>query len=78
MLDIHTSIDVSGLKCPMHVLIVNKLIGKLDVGQVLEIVVTEPWNRCDIANWIKKTGHEKLLEINSRKDHTSYLVRKIS
>lgn len=51
-------LDVKGLKCPMPVIKAKKAIEELAVGQVLEVVATDPGSMADFRAWTKNTGHE--------------------
>lgn len=51
-------LDVKGLCCPMPVVKAKKAIGELQVGEVLEIVGTDPGSKGDIPAWAKRGGHE--------------------
>lgn len=52
------TLDVKGLKCPLPVLKAKKAIEGLAVGQVLEVVATDPGSMADFKAWAKNTGHE--------------------
>lgn len=54
-------LDVKGLKCPMPVVRAKKAIEALQVGDVLEILATDPGSMADFRAWTKNTGHELLL-----------------
>ncbi len=54
-------LDVKGLKCPMPIIKAKKAIETLQVGQVLEVVATDPGSMADFKAWTKNTGHELLL-----------------
>lgn len=51
-------LDVKGLKCPMPVIKAKKAIEEIAVGQVLEVVATDPGSMADFRAWTKNTGHE--------------------
>lgn len=53
-------LDVQGLCCPMPVVKSKKAIDALEVGQVLEIVGTDPGSKGDLPAWAKRAGHEFL------------------
>lgn len=54
-------LDVKGQKCPMPVIKAKKAIDAISVGQVLEVVATDPGSMADFKAWAKNTGHELLL-----------------
>ncbi|WP_053959132.1 sulfurtransferase TusA family protein [Sulfobacillus thermosulfidooxidans] len=54
-------VDASGLKCPMPVIRAKKGITSVEVGQVVEILSTDPGSMADFKAWARSTGHELLL-----------------
>jgi TusA-related sulfurtransferase len=55
-----SSVDARGSACPGPLLEAKKGIGKVKVGEVLEIVSSDAGTRKDIPVWAKKVGHEFL------------------
>ncbi|RMH88397.1 MAG: sulfurtransferase TusA family protein [Calditrichaeota bacterium] len=55
------TLDCSGLLCPMPVVKTNKAMKELEVGQVLEMIATDPGSIPDMEAWARQTGHELLL-----------------
>lgn len=53
-------LDVQGLCCPMPVVKSKKAIDALELGQVLEIIGTDPGSKGDIPAWANRAGHEFL------------------
>jgi tRNA 2-thiouridine synthesizing protein A len=53
-------LDVKGLCCPMPVVKAKKAMDAIEVGQVLEIVGTDPGSKGDMPAWSKRAGHEFL------------------
>ncbi len=56
------TLDCRGLSCPMPLLKTKKAIGKLQSGQILEILGTDPGTRNDLPSFAGKAGHEYLGE----------------
>lgn len=56
------TLDCKGLICPMPILKAKKAIGKMQSGQVLEILSTDKGTRNDLPAFAKKGGHEYLGE----------------
>ncbi len=54
------SLDCRGVFCPMPVSQTNAAIKKLKVGQVLEMITTDPGSKADLNAWTKRTKHELL------------------
>jgi tRNA 2-thiouridine synthesizing protein A len=53
-------LDCSGLLCPIPVIKASKAIKTIAVGQVLEMVATDPGAPPDMVAWAKQTGHTLL------------------
>ena len=58
--DVESIVDARGSACPGPLLEAKKGIGKVKVGDVLEILSGDPGTRDDIPAWSKKVGHEYL------------------
>ena len=54
------TLDCRGLICPMPIIRISKAIRELEVGQVLEMLATDPGSRADMLAWEKHAGHEML------------------
>lgn len=54
------SLDYKGLKCPMPIVKISQEIGKLKVGDVVEVQTTDPGSLSDFPAWAKTTGQEIL------------------
>lgn len=55
-----TVVDARGSACPGPLLEAKKGIGKVKVGEVLEVLSNDPGTKNDIPVWAKKVGHEYL------------------
>lgn len=51
-------LDAKGLSCPMPLLKTKKAISKLQSGQILEVLGTDPGSKNDLPGWCQKEGHE--------------------
>ena len=54
------TLDAQGLKCPMPVVKTSKEIKGLEVGNILEVLATDPGSIADITAWAKSTGNDLL------------------
>ncbi len=73
--EITKSLDTSGKCCPMPIVDTNKAIKSLRIGEVLEIIATDPGTQTDIPSWCKRTGNELLSSLEE--DNTfKYYVKK--
>ncbi len=68
-------LDCTGLMCPMPVVKTKKALKDLEVGQVLEMVATDPGSMPDMQAWAKQTGHE-LLEAKDLGDKFVFFIKK--
>ncbi|MEZ5116607.1 MAG: sulfurtransferase TusA family protein [Candidatus Nanopelagicales bacterium] len=53
-------LDCSGLQCPLPVIKTSQKIKEMEVGQVLELLATDPGVEPDMNAWTKRTGNELL------------------
>jgi tRNA 2-thiouridine synthesizing protein A len=69
-------VDARGSACPGPLLEAKKGIGKVKVGEILEIFSNDSGTRSDVPAWAKKVGHEYLgfLETDGYDKH--YVRRK--
>ncbi|MGD2148615.1 MAG: sulfurtransferase TusA family protein [Anaerolineae bacterium] len=59
------TLDARGLQCPMPIVKTSKEIKSLEVGEILEVLATDPASVADIQAWSKSTGNELM---HSEKD----------
>ena len=59
-LETASTVDARGSACPGPLLEAKKGIGKVKVGEVLEIYSNDSGTRNDVPAWAKKVGHEYL------------------
>ena len=53
-------VDARGTACPGPLLEAKKSIGKIDAGQVMEVLSSDEGTRRDIPKWCQKKGYEFL------------------
>ena len=51
-------VDCRGSACPGPLMEAKKAIGKVKVGEVLEVLSNDPGTKDDIPLWAQKVGHE--------------------
>jgi len=56
----NASLDCFGLLCPMPIIETSKRLKELEVGQVLEVISTDPGIKEDMPAWCRLTGQEFL------------------
>lgn len=73
---IDKTLDCCGLICPMPVVKTRRAIKDMQIGQVLEMIATDPGSVPDMKAWENQTRHEVLLA-EERGDGTfRFLIRK--
>ena len=65
-------LDARGLLCPMPVMKTNQAIKNIQIGQILEVIATDPASKPDITSWCKKTGNELIKVIEEKGNQTVY------
>ncbi len=60
MADFNDELDATGLNCPLPILRAKKALGKLESGQILRVIATDPGSVKDFEAFAKQTGNELL------------------
>lgn len=68
-------LDCKGLACPLPIVKTSQAIKKIEIGQVLELLATDPGVDPDMRAWTRRTGHE-LIGISERDAVFHVLVRR--
>jgi len=74
-LQVDQRLDCKGLACPLPVIKTKQAIDKMSMGQILEMVSTDPGSIPDMQAWSRKTGHE-LLESKQEGNLYIFYIRK--
>jgi tRNA 2-thiouridine synthesizing protein A len=53
-------LNLEGLPCPMPVVKMSQQIGSVAVGEIIEVLTTDPGSLSDFPAWASTTGHEVL------------------
>jgi tRNA 2-thiouridine synthesizing protein A len=69
-------VDARGSACPGPLLEAKKGIGKVKVGETLEILSNDPGTKNDIPIWANKVGHEYLGHLQSDGYERLFVVRR--
>lgn len=59
-IQVANTVDARGSACPGPLLEAKKGIGKVKVGEILEIYSNDAGTRNDVPAWANKVGHEYL------------------
>jgi TusA-related sulfurtransferase len=55
-------LDVRGAQCPIPIIKAKKEMDALAVGDVLEVIATDPGSMADFRGWVKTAKHASLRE----------------
>lgn len=55
------TVDAKGLSCPLPVIQAKKGISSIEVGELLEVLSTDPGSMADFKAWARSTGHDLVL-----------------
>lgn len=69
------TLDCTGLQCPLPVIKTSQAIKTIAVGQVLELLATDPGVEPDMNAWTRRTGNE-LVGISKDGDVFHVLIRR--
>ncbi|TRM92461.1 response regulator SirA [Sulfolobus sp. B1] len=75
-LRISKTLDVRGMYCPGPVLETAKAIKQINVGEVLEVLATDPAAKPDIEAWARRTGNQ-ILDIKQDNGVTRILIKRV-
>ncbi|RRJ29526.1 sulfurtransferase TusA family protein [Halocatena pleomorpha] len=74
--EITETLDVQGENCPMPVVKTKQNIDRLEAGEVLEILATDPGSMSDLGGWADTTDGVELLDQEEGDDIYTHYVRK--
>jgi tRNA 2-thiouridine synthesizing protein A len=69
------SLDCIGLQCPLPIIKTAQAIKEIPMGEVLELLATDPGVEPDMAAWTRRTGNE-LISIEKIDQVYRVLIRK--
>ncbi|MGA7562279.1 MAG: sulfurtransferase TusA family protein [Desulfobaccales bacterium] len=69
-------VDARGSSCPGPLMEAKKAIGKVKVGEVLEVLSNDPGTKSDLPLWAQKVGHEFLGSLGADGYDRIFVVRK--
>ena len=77
MSKVNKTVDARGLSCPMPITKSMQAIKKIKIGQVLEILTTDPGSKKDIPIWAKVTKQELLSFEELGPESFRFLVKRL-
>ena len=72
MAEYDEELDATGLNCPLPILRAKKALAKLDSGQILRVIATDPGSVKDFEAFAKQTGNALM---DSGEDGGKYVFR---
>ena len=69
-------LDCSGLLCPMPVVKTRRAIKGMEIGQILEMIATDPGVVPDMEAWEKQTRHEVMVAEEPEEGKFRFLIKK--
>ncbi len=69
-------LDCSGLLCPLPIVKTQRAIKRMEIGQVLEMISTDPGVVPDMQAWENQTRHKLLLTEEQDDGKFRFLVEK--
>ena len=70
----HKIVDSRGTSCPGPITDLFKAYRRAELGDIIELLATDPAAKPDVQAWCAKSGNE-LLDIIEEKDHIRLLVK---
>ncbi len=70
-------LDLSGLMCPLPIVLTSEKMRKLKEGQTLTVISTDPGFERDVYNWCAQSGNE-LISLRKEGDRVVAVIRKSS
>lgn len=76
MTEFHLEVDASGLQCPLPLLRLKKALLKINSGEVLKVIATDPAAHLDFGVYTDQTGHEILQVLKQPPLQIFYIKKK--
>ena len=67
-------VDLTGLKCPMPIVRLSKMMKQLNEGETVTAVADDPAFCLDVESWCEKTGHA-LEQLNKTEERLVAIIR---
>lgn len=69
-------LDARGLSCPLPILKTKVELARMQPGDVLQVLATDPMASLDFRAFCLRTGHD-LLHLLETADYCEFLIRKV-
>lgn len=67
--------NYSGLQCPGPIVNISKEVKNIEIGEQIEVTVTDPGFFSDIKSWVKQTGHT-LVQLDESDNGINTIIQK--
>ena len=67
--------DCRKMSCPMPILTIKKKMKDMQVGQIIEMIATDPGSVPDVKGWVNQTGHELIHHEQIDKEYFFYIKK---
>lgn len=74
-IETNTTLDASGLNCPLPILRTRKALNAMASGETLKVISTDPGSVKDISSFCAQTGDE-LIENFGDEQAFTFIIRK--
>jgi len=75
MSELSQELNLMGLKCPLPIVELNRLMKKLSSGETFRAIADDPAFLLDVEAWCRRTGH-MLVEVQQEDSQISAVIRK--
>lgn len=75
MSELSQELNLVGLKCPLPIVELNRVIKKLSSGEDVRAIADDPAFLLDVEAWCKRTGHT-LVEVCQGASQIAAVIRK--
>lgn len=69
-------LDASGMRCPMPVLEMKKMIAQVKVGEIVKVIATDVGTRKDFPAWAERTGNQ-ILEVKEESNKIIWFIKRV-
>ena len=73
---IDSFLDASGLLCPEPVMLLHKSVREMNIGDVIEVLATDPSTTRDIPKFCHFLGHELISQAEEKSGKYTFLIKK--
>ncbi len=76
MENITKTLDVRGFSCPMPIVKLSQAMKEMKIGEVIEVLASDPSFVPDVEAWCRKT-EQKLIEIKESPEEIKAYIQKV-